>query len=88
MITLLTGFACTKSDMQEAIIVRDCTGTYVRINNQDFFVCNKEKIADFKDGEDVKVSVQTLDGCNSNDVVCMMFHESAGFVKVKQVVNR
>lgn len=79
---------CEKNNLQEAIIVRDCTGVYLQMNGQDFFVCNREKLDKFEAGDDVKVSVQSLKSCDNNFAVCLMLHQSAGIVKVNQVVNK
>ena len=88
MVLIFLMCACHKQEMQKAVIVRDCTGVYLQMNGQDFFVCNREKLDKYEDGEDVSVSVESLKSCDNNFAACLMLHPSAGFVKVKQIVNQ
>ncbi len=66
-------------------IVRDCTGTYIRIAGKgDFLVCNDKLIKDKKDGEKLNVSYEMTKDCSERDgiVTCMMYHENKGLIRI------
>lgn len=74
--------------LQTGTIVRDCTGTYVRIaENEDYLVCNSDILTAKKDGEKVSVVYDYTKECAEKDgkIMCMMFHENKGMIRVKSV---
>ncbi|WP_379964851.1 hypothetical protein [Epilithonimonas sp. UC225_85] len=74
--------------LQTGTIVRDCTGTYVRVaENEDYLVCNSEILEAKKDGEKVSVVYDDTKNCPERDgkIMCMMFHENKGMIRVKSV---
>jgi hypothetical protein len=79
--------ACTKKSGVEASITRDCTGTYIRIQDKDYLVCNINSVAEYNEGEKVKVSYRMETECPEREglMVCMMYHENAGMVRVLKV---
>lgn len=80
--------ACTRSckelDTQKAKVIRDCTGTYVRIADKDYLVCNTSALADYADNECVEVTTASVTDCaeQKDKAICAMAHESAGIVEV------
>ncbi len=73
---------------EEAIIVRDCTGTYLRYNSKDYQVCNHDKLMAYPDGKEVKVNFTKINQCKgsgSEKNVCHMIHESEGWIEVQKV---
>lgn len=79
---------CQEQNLTQATVQKDCTGTYIRWNNQDFHVCNTEKTDNIASGTTVKVSFNTIKNCNgtaSQAIVCMMLHENAGWIEIKQI---
>lgn len=84
LLSLLT--SCGTSKGISAEVVRDCTGVYVRVDNKDYFVCNKSALVDKENGAQVNIKMEEdqADNCEGkNDIVCMMYHEHKGVVKVK-----
>lgn len=73
---------------QSGTIVRDCTGTYLRIaENKDYLVCNSELLAEKKEGEKVSLTFVYTKECKEREgqIMCMMYHENQGMISVKSV---
>ena len=73
---------------QSGTVVRDCTGTYLRIaENRDYLVCNAEVLADKKEGANVELTFVYTKECTERDgkIMCMMYHENKGVIRVKSV---
>ncbi len=86
--TLLFSCAAVHDRLQTGIIVRDCTGTYLRVSeNEDYLICNAEILEAKKDGEKVSLVYDNTDKCPERDgkIMCMMYHESKGMIRVKSV---
>jgi len=82
--------SCTKRNGAEASVTRDCTGTYIRILEKDFLVCNINKLSDFNEGDKVQVSYKLESNCPEMDgrMVCMMYHENEGMVRILKVIKQ
>ena len=77
---------CGKS--QTVTVVKDCTGTYLRVDGKDYLVCNREKVSSFADGTTVNASFKKINECDGSAkdaFVCMMFHENEGWIKVEKI---
>lgn len=84
-IAFLSCSSISKNEAETGNIVRDCTGTYIRIAGKgDFLVCNDKLIKDKKDGEKLNVSYEMTKDCSERDgiVTCMMYHENKGLIKI------
>jgi hypothetical protein len=82
-IVLFTQIACSKLTHNEMVVVRDCTGTYLRANDKDYLVCNEDKLEAYVDGAKVSVKYDRIKDCDgSNKVICMMAHEHEGLIEV------
>jgi hypothetical protein len=80
---LLTLFSC-KRETNTMTVVKDCTGTYLRIHGKDFKVCNLGKLSSVPAGATVTATLKKIDNCKSLDdrFFCMMFHENEGWVEI------
>jgi len=83
-------FSCASvhDSVQTGTIVRDCTGTYLRIGeNKDYLVCNSDILTEKKDGEKVSLVFVYTKECAERDgkIMCMMYHENKGMIRVKSV---
>jgi len=82
--------SCDKERSIKATIVKDCTGTYLRFNTEDYKVCNIDKTTNFTHGQIVKVTFEKMDECNGSgnfEIICELYHpyESwAEVIKIKQ----
>lgn len=88
LVALLALTACRQHTCTNATVVKDCTGTYIRINGKDYHVCNREKTDSFADGTAVSVEYKTISNCNGtakDDIVCLMIHENEGWIEVKSI---
>ena len=80
--------SCKKEKDQRATVIKDCTGTYLRVDKKDYHVCNLEKVASFPDGAVVTTTFKRLTNCNGSAIdviVCMMAHENAGWINVEKI---
>ncbi|MBL7932795.1 MAG: hypothetical protein JNL60_12875 [Bacteroidia bacterium] len=57
-----------------AIVVKDCTGTYLRYDNKDHLICNEDKLDGYESGTAVNVSILRDDNCRSEGVHCAALH--------------
>ena len=81
----LTG--CIKKECKSMLVVRDCTGTYLRLDGKDYQVCNIGKLSDLSSGTTVNATFHKINSCPEQDeaVVCMMLHENEGWIIVDKV---
>jgi len=85
---LLFSCASVNNSKQSGTIVRDCTGTYLRIGeNNDYLICNSDLLNDKKDGEKVSLVFVHSKDCPERDgkIMCMMYHENKGMIRVKSI---
>ncbi|WP_312764706.1 hypothetical protein [Epilithonimonas sp.] len=86
--TFLFSCATVHDRLQTGTIVRDCTGTYLRVGeNEDYLVCNSDILESKKAGEQVSLVYDNTDKCPERDgkIMCMMYHENKGMIRVKSV---
>ena len=78
--------SCSKVNTQSMKVIRDCTGTYLRADGQDFRVCNTSALGNFDDNEVIHVTVEKVEHCDPPaEAICLMAHEHRGLVKVREV---
>ncbi len=96
-VLILTAFSilalpfCRKVRNKNTMVVKDCTGTYLRFEGNDYHVCNLEKTASFPDSTFVTASFKKLNECKGSGgsaVVCMMLHENKGWIEVTQISKK
>ena len=86
MFGLLILASCAKIS-RNAKIGRDCTGTYLEINNKDYFVCNSFMLNSYPDGSVISVKYQFISECksDSNMAICELYHQKFGTVEIVQI---
>lgn len=80
--------SCKKEINQTATVIRDCTGTYLRLNNKDYQVCNLEKVSSFSAGTTVTATFKKLEECNGSAntaAICYMLHENEGWIEIVKI---
>ena len=78
--------SCEKADNLSMIVVKDCTGSYLRFDEKDYLVCNDEALSSYKNGDEVLASVEKIERCMGGDaVICYMYHPNEGFINIKSV---
>jgi hypothetical protein len=80
---LLTLFSC-KRETNTMTVVKDCTGTYLRIHGKDFKVCNLGKLSSVPAGATVTATLKKIDNCKrlEDKVVCKMLHPNEGLIEI------
>lgn len=82
----LASCATQKNISQSAQVIRDCTGTYLRIDSKDYQVCNTEMMSNYAEGTMVNASFRKIDDCPSKpEITCMMFHENEGWIEISTI---
>ncbi|WP_317897316.1 hypothetical protein [Aurantibacillus circumpalustris] len=87
-ILVLLLFSCKKNDCIKAELVKDCTGTYIRIDGKDYQVCNLEKVSAFNNGAKITVSYKKITECKgtaADQIVCLMLHANEGWIEVLKI---
>ena len=86
ILLLTTLVSCHKKTKNNAVIIKDCTGSYISKNNTDYFICNDEIVANIKNGTEVSVTYKNVESCNEpDDAICLMLHLSEGFVEIIKI---
>jgi hypothetical protein len=74
-----------RGEWTKAKIVRDCTGVYLRVEDQDFEICNEQLVGYLEEGRIVEVKFRRISVCKKENVKCMMAHSSEGLVEVQKI---
>ncbi len=78
--------SCNKVINQEMTVIKDCTGSYLRLNEKDYHICNIDIVEDINDGSVVKASFIKIDDCHdSEEIVCEMYHANEGWIEVSDI---
>jgi len=69
------------------MVLRDCTGTYLKHEGKDYHVCNVETLQIYPDSAIITATFRPLSACPGadKDVVCALYHANEGWVKVTSV---
>ncbi len=72
---------------QKMKVVKDCTGSYLQYNNEDYQVANREVLTKYNDGDWIIASFYSLSEYTGNpdEVVCALYHENKGWVKAYDI---
>ena len=77
--------SCEKDNKCKLVVVKDCTGTYLRIDSKDFKVCNEGEFVSLETGTYVRADFNVVEACskpNSETPICYMLHETEGAIEV------
>ncbi len=68
-------------------IVRDCSGTYIRMNDWDYKVCNDKELGTIENNAFLNLSFIDINKCKlpEGTAVCMLYHEHVGSVKILEI---
>jgi hypothetical protein len=73
---MLLNVSCKKEWAKNVTVVKDCTGTYLRVDRKDYQVCNAEKVSSFPNDAIVKVDFKKIQICSSAKTSCMLYVSS------------
>lgn len=85
VLALLVFATSCKKNVEGAEVVRDCTGTYLRIENEDLKVCNSEILDGYLEGEKVNAKYKKVQDCADEGAVCMLYHEYSASIEISNV---
>lgn len=83
-----TVLSCATADSKKnATVIRDCTGTYLRIDSKDYLVCNESVLKPFATNAAVSAKFNKITECKEHEgkMVCMMYHENEGLIRINSV---
>lgn len=82
--------SCSKDFLQvDAIVEKNCTGSYLKINDNFFYVCNSEKVGSYSSGQTISVSYEALEGCKSKGTPnCDLNFNYEGIIEIKEILQR
>ncbi len=83
---LLVSFSCDKKT-QKMEIVRDCSGTYLKKDGKDHYVCNESKLSSYATGDKVKVQYDVLTECFGliDQPICLLYHEFEDKIEITKI---
>ena len=85
IILLLSLFSCSKNE-NDAILIKDCTGAYLRINNQDFYITNYEIVDNIETNTYINANFKNKKESEQKFIaICMMHHETAGVIEITKI---
>lgn len=87
-ICLLTTFTACNKEIVKVEILKDCTGSYIRLKNgQDLKVCNSESLDPYATGTKLKVSYDKLEQCFGlvEEPICEMAHSFEGVIEITKI---
>ncbi|MFA6150812.1 MAG: hypothetical protein WC716_05795 [Chitinophagaceae bacterium] len=87
-VTMFALMSCKKHTVNKVTFVKDCTGSYLRIDGKDYHVCNIEKTNSFANGAIVTTSYKKISKCTgsgADQIACMMLHENEGWIEVMSI---
>jgi hypothetical protein len=85
VVAFTTFISCSKMNNKNVTVIKDCTGSYLRFNDEDYQICNIEIVANYDNGSKVESSFKKIDNCELNYVVCLMAHKSEGLINVTKI---
>lgn len=80
--------SCYRNDMAPVEVVKDCTGTYVKMGESDYKVCNVEKLDSYENGTAVLISYELMDSCDNPNLpptFCELYHPYEGWVNITEL---
>lgn len=81
--------ACSKDKLEQDItVVKDCSGSYLKIDGEDYLICNHDIVENHEDGAIVDASYEIVVDCpstNDTSFVCMLYHQHEGLILVSSI---
>jgi len=67
MVAFLSSCDCHKKEdclSQHATVIKDCTSSYLRVDNKDYLICNEERVESYSNNSSVHATFQRKEGCS------------------------
>lgn len=85
LISVLLTFGCADSIHHNALVIHDCTGTYLRYEDRDDKVSNPELLESVESNTIIDVKVIYLKDY-SIDFACLLWHDFDRWVEIEEVL--
>jgi hypothetical protein len=89
-VSLFTLSSCSKDFIQvDAIVEKNCTGSYLKIDDKFYYVCNQDVIAAYTNGQQISVSYEALQGCKSKGTPsCDLAFSYESIIEIKEILKQ
>ncbi|MFP5470934.1 MAG: hypothetical protein ACLGGV_05005 [Bacteroidia bacterium] len=80
--------SCNKVRNINAEFIKDCTGSYIRIDDKDYKICNIDDVEGYQYGDKIQVSFKKLENCDeeeSSQIICMLYHHFETFAFITKI---
>ena len=86
-ILLLTVFtSCYKKTKNSALIIKDCTGSYISKNHTHYLICNDGMVSNIENGTTVSVTYKIIENCDTPVLdPCKMYHKNEGIIELIKI---
>lgn len=85
IVILLIFSSCKKDSYTNATVIKNCTGTYLKVLDQTYQICNANKTSSFENEQKVLARFTFTKAC-SNDApisaTCYMLYYSDGWINI------
>lgn len=85
LVIITSASSCKKESYSNATVIKNCTGTYLRVLDKEYKVCNSKKIANFEDQQKVLANFSLTKECKSENFlggICSMAYPFDGLINV------
>ena len=72
------------------IVIKDCTGSYLRFNEKDYKICNIETVSNIEAGTIVIASFKEIKDCTNiaaSGSLCELYHKNEGWIDITKIEN-
>lgn len=78
--------SCKKKSEKNALVIKDCTGSYVHINDKDYLICNSELIDNVESGTKLSITYQKAEDCDAlSPTLCELYHKNEGTIEITKI---
>jgi hypothetical protein len=80
--------SCSKDEFisVNAVVEKNCKGSFLKIDDRYFYVCNSEKVASYSTGQNLNITYRVVEGCQSRQQNnCDVSFTEAGIIEVDEV---
>lgn len=76
--------SCKKESYSNATIIKNCTGTYLKVLDKEYKVCNVKKTTTFEDQQQVLANFSLTKECKSDfsGAICAMAYPFEGLINI------
>lgn len=78
--------SCAKYSFTNGTVVKDCTGSYLRVNNLDYLICNDSTVKNIPDQTNISVKYKKGDNCTAPGL-CLIAHPTEGTIQILEITQ-